>query len=124
MRIAGVRLPDGRAVWVDAGKVEVSVRDTALVRLADGDARGFVFVSPEQLAQPPEHVAGYLVEAACPASSETSCADLPGADMPALGSIVEIEGEIGTVTGIDAVKREATITREDGSSETRQFVKR
>ena len=115
MRVAGVRLPDGRVVWADAEAWPMSPLDTAVVRLSEGEVAGSVFVSPEQLIQPPERVDGVVVEIRPREIPEERCGDLPGSDLPYLGSTARAETIKGRVTALDPVKRLVTLTRDDGS---------
>ena len=114
--MAGIRLQSGRTVWADAGEVKLAPLDTAVVRLAEGDASGTVFATPEQIIRPPEQVDGKVVEVRPHRVEEVSCGDLPGADLPYLGTTIRTETVSGRVTALDAVHRLVTLTREDGST--------
>ncbi len=115
MRVAGVRLGDGRAVWVDAGAWELAPLDAVIVRLEAGDFTGSVFVTPEQLVRGVERIDGTVVEVSPASTDEEKCADLPGADLPPLGSVVRTDRVKGRVTALDPTRRLATLTRDDGS---------
>lgn len=111
MRTAGVRLRDGRALWVDAADRAMSPLDEAIVRLHDGDCTGYVFVTPEQLLRAPEPIEGLIVAVWRRGEDPQECLDLPGSDMPPLGSQVEIGGARGTVNALDPVGRTVRVTR-------------
>lgn len=115
MRIAGVRLADGSAVWVDAGTLQLATLDAVLVRTSAGTLRGSVFVLPEHLLRPVERVDGTVLEVFPRTSAEERCADVPGGDLPYLGSIVRTADLRGRVAALDPIRRLATLTLEDGS---------
>lgn len=118
MRIAGVRLCGRRLAWIDAGDVVIAPVDRVEVRVAEGDVQAVVYVTPEQLGGEPPEVEGLLLRVLPAARSGTGCDELPGADLPPLGSTVATHTGPGTVTGVDAVNRTVTVALIDGSLET------
>jgi len=116
MKIAGIRLPDGSALWVEAGEMLVAPLDEARVRLTDAEATGTVFVAPEQMISPPQRTDGMMVEVRQREAPEEECGNLPGSDMPYLGSRIRVGALTGTVTAIDAMRRLATVTSLNGGS--------
>lgn len=118
MRVAGVRLPDGRAVWADARTHQISALDEAVVRLPEGELVGSVFVTPEQFIEPPQRVDAAVVEVRARALPAETCGDLPGSDLPYLGSTVRLNGIQARVMAVDPVKRTVTVTGEDGTEVT------
>jgi hypothetical protein len=115
VRVAGVRLPDGRAIWADAAGWELVPPCRVLLRLPEGEVAGVVFVSPEQLLRPVPEVEGTVV-AVQPRPDDDGGEDLPGSDLPYLGSSLTVGGRAGLVTGLDPVRRTVTLTMEDGDS--------
>ena len=115
MRVAGVRLADGSALWVDAGTWQLAPLDSVLVRTSAGTLTGSVFVLPEHLLRPVERVDGTVLEVLRATTAEERCGDLPGSDLPYLGSIVRAADVKGRVAGLDPIRRLATLTLEDGS---------
>jgi hypothetical protein len=110
VRIAGVRLAGGEVVWVEAGDVDVQPLDDAVVSVAGGEFSGTVIVTPEALLRPVTATGG-IVGVSSRTAQERDCTDLPGADMPPLGSGVDE----GVVVAVDAVNRTATIEMPDGT---------
>jgi hypothetical protein len=115
VRVAGVRVADGSALWVDAAAWQLAPLDTVVVRTSAGTLPGSVFVLPEQLLRPVERVDGIVVEVLPAASTEERCAELPGGDLPYLGSIVRTADVEGLVSALDPIRRLATLTLQDGS---------
>ena len=115
MRIAAVRLKDGRTVWADAGTWLLTPLDEVTVRLSHADALGTVFVTPEQLLQLPQRPDGVVIEIYQCEVDEINCLELPGAEMPPLGSTVPVQGTAGTIVRVDAVHRRVRLRQADGS---------
>ncbi len=115
MRIAGVRLKDGRTVWADAGTWPLTPLDEVSVRLSHADLLGTVFVTPEQLLQLPQRPDGVVIEIYQSEVDEIDCLDLPGGEMPPLGSTVPVQGAIATIVRVDAVHRRVSLRQEDGT---------
>jgi hypothetical protein len=115
VRIAGVRLPDGRAVWLDAGGLPVSPLDRVVAEVEGAEATGEVFVAPDQLltSLPPD---GSISRVLPPKPDALDCSGLPGASMPPLGTRVSTAEGSGTVIGVDAVHGTVTVQREDGTT--------
>ncbi|HZU11273.1 MAG TPA: hypothetical protein VFB58_00390 [Chloroflexota bacterium] len=109
MNVAGIRLGDGRLVWVAAEGMDPQPLDEAVVRIGDQSLTGVVVVAPAQLSGSPD-VAGHLVSAQAREVPPLSCDDLPGAAMPPLGT----ETPEGIVTAINAVTGMVSLTRPDG----------
>lgn len=114
MRVAGVRCDDGYVVWADARDLHIQSLDCAVVSVAGAEQHGHVFVTPELLVQPPAEVEGMIVHVEPSPDPDLACADLPGSEMPPLGSLVTIEGVYGAVTQLDPVQRTVTVTTDDG----------
>jgi hypothetical protein len=111
--ITGVRLTDGRLVWVEAGVTELQPLDRVVVDVDGQERPGRVAIAPEALIRPVETV-GRIVRVNAH-NHDDSCPALPGADMPPLGG--EVDGE--TVIAVDAVNRTFTLETVDGSRTTR-----
>jgi hypothetical protein len=114
MRIAGIRLDPERTVWVDAGSHTVSLLDEALVVLSDGKALGSVIVTPEQLLIAPEQIDGAIKELRPVSAREEPCSNLPGSDVPYLGSQIGLPASAGIVVRVNAVARTATVRQQNG----------
>lgn len=114
MRIAGVRLENSRVVWVDAGDLDIDPLDDVVVAVDGGESRGMVIVAPDALLRPTE-AEGWVVHVAPGRPDEDDCGDLPGADMPPLGS----QRDGGMVVSIDAVKRQVMVEMPDGERKAR-----
>lgn len=114
MRIAGIRLPDGRALWLDAGQHELVPLDRVHGSTAGGEVEGIVFVTPDQLLQPQAQADGTITDVERRHQSDPDCDDLPGADLPPLGTKFEAEGVCGTVVGLDPVAGSVTVRQDDG----------
>jgi hypothetical protein len=115
VRVAGVRLGDGSALWVDAGTWQLGPLDTVLVHTSAGTLTGAVFVLPEHLLRPVERVDGIVLEVFSSSPAEERCADMPGSDLPYLGSIVRTGDVEGRVAALDPIRRLATLALDDGS---------
>lgn len=114
MRIAGVRLDDGASLWTDAGDRVLQVMDRVDIRVDGNVLSGTVFVTPEQIMVGGADAAAEILSVGSPASSEPDD-ELPGADMPPLGSLLTVDAVSGTVLQIDAVNRTVRIRTEDGT---------
>lgn len=114
MRIAGVHLDDGRRVWADAVECELAPLDRVRVDFASGETHGWIFITPEQLLGDPPPVAATIRAVVPSAPPKALDQDLPGADLPPLGTRTTMRGTTGIVTTIDPVKRTVTVTRDDG----------
>lgn len=115
MRWAGVRLPDGRTVWADAGEEAMAPLDRATIRLDGGESEGLVLIAPEQFLGPPTQVEGAVVRVQPAADAAAACDDLPGAGLPPLGTTVRGGTWQGRVVAIDPVHGRVTV---DTGSET------
>jgi hypothetical protein len=115
MRIAGVRLDDGRTVWLDARDLTVVALDRATAQLDGSEWEGEVFVAPEQMVSPPDGVDGLLTQSQPPSLSEDTCGHLPGSEFPTLGQTVQGEGIAGTVVALDPAERRVTIAHSGGA---------
>jgi hypothetical protein len=83
--------------------------------LCDGETLdGTVYVAPEQLLRPPETVIGSVLGVLPQRASDVGCHDLPGADMPPLGSRVRFDTLEGVVTGLDPLNRRMTVRTDQG----------
>lgn len=110
MSIAGVRLTGGRMVWVEAGEFVLEPLDEVTVEIDGNEYQGRVLVAPEALIRPTE-TEGRIVAAVAHEIGDVGCSELPGADMPPLGT--QIEG--GSVIAVDAVTRTVTVKAPDGT---------
>jgi hypothetical protein len=116
MRVAGLRLADGTAVWADARDHQLEALDSVCVEL-DGECLiASVFVSPDQWLRPPSPTRGTVLAILEIESSGEPDMDLSGADLPPLGSCVSARGLTGIVTGLAPIERLVTITTAGGSS--------
>lgn len=122
MRVAGIRLPDDRVMWLDAGEHELAPLDRVRARAAGEDVAGIVFVAPEQVLQPPVEVAGTITDVAPRPRPDPGCDDLPGADLPPLGTRFEAGGVVGMVVRLDPVGRTVTVRPDEGELEDRQIA--
>jgi hypothetical protein len=116
VRIAGVRLSDGRLVWLDAGVHDIQPLDLVTAQLAAGEAEGLVYVTPEALVSPPPHIEGLVIDCRPRARSDQDCNKLPGAEFPALGESVRSGDIAGTVIALDPVNQRMTIGHGDGET--------
>jgi hypothetical protein len=114
---AGVQLPDGRTVWIDAGDISVRPLDRVLIQAAGEVTEGLIVVAPPSLLAFTGTIGGTLVDVLPAPDRDETCGDLPGADMPPLGSHLDVDGAAGTVTAVDALGRLVTVTCEDGTTE-------
>jgi hypothetical protein len=76
---------------------------------------GSVFLLPEHLLRTVERVDGTVSEVISAPSPEGRCVDMPGSDLPYLGSIVRTADVEGRVAALDPIRRLATLTLQDGS---------
>lgn len=118
MRIAGVRLPDGHALWLDAGQHELVPLDRVHGSTDGGQVEGIIFVTPDQLLQSPAEVDGTITDVMPRQHPDPDCDDLPSADLPPLGTKFEAEGVYGMVVGLDPVGRIVTVRQDDGNEGT------
>ena len=114
MRVAGVRLDGGRAVWADARTNELSPLDRVTVHLEAEELSGWVFVAPAQLLQPPASIEGVIVEVLPRPEDDLECRELPGWEMPPLGTRVRTASAEGLVIAIDAAQSRVTLRLDDG----------
>lgn len=117
MKVIGVWLDVRRMIWADAGELEPALSDRVVVRLPEGELSGRVHVAAAQWLAPPGAVDGIVttVERQTVARVEE---DIPGADMPPLGTRARVGGVEGLVTAIDPVHRLVTVTPETGEPVT------
>jgi hypothetical protein len=109
-----VRLASGQMLWVDASNHEVKALDRVLVNVSEAEVEAEVYVTPEQLIRPIEGLEGSIVRLAALERLRSECRDLPGSDLPPLGSRLSDNRVSGTVTQIDPLKRAVTITTAAG----------
>lgn len=100
--------------WVDAGDTAVRPGAQVSIALAGGETRGVAVVTPELLTWPPGSVSGVLL-ATVPVREAPGGVPIPLAELPPLGSRVTVEGSIGTVTALEPVPGNVTVTL-DGSA--------
>lgn len=115
MNIAGVALPDGRLLWARTG-ITVSVLDDVILRVDEEEIEGTVVVAPDQLLRPPGMAPAEVVQIVEREMRQASCDDLPGADLPPLGSRISVGEVVGRITGLDPVGRTVTVTSADESA--------
>lgn len=110
MSVAGVRLAGGRLVWVEAGDWNPQPLDAVTVDADDREYQGQVIVAPQALLRPVT-ASGKIVQVTPRPTEETDCSNLPGADMPPLGS----KQPDGVVVAVDAISRTFTVEAPDGA---------
>ncbi len=115
MRVAGLRTPDGRMVWVDAGAIALSVLDSAAAEVDGERVTGQVYVVPEELLVLPEYVDGILLQAESGIEPPEQWERLPGSEFPPLGSTVVAHGEPCIVEAIDHRTRHVFATDSAGA---------
>jgi hypothetical protein len=113
MRVAGVKLRRGRTVWSDASNLELSPGAHVTVQGGESEEDGVVLVAPEQIIQGPEDVEGVVTAVHPDINAVDSCDDIPGAQMPPLGSAVRIDVGEGMVIGLDPVGGTVVVQFED-----------
>lgn len=118
MRIAGVRLLDGRALWVEAGDRHLSLLDRAVVQVERTRVTGYVFATPEQLIGSCPVVDAILLEVAPPETPSDECEFMPGSELPPLGSTVQTAAGEATVTALDPVRQLVTVRTPLGAQTT------
>ncbi len=102
MRIAGVRLLDGRLIWVDAARHELDPLEEVTVRIDSGEEPATVYVTPEQLFHDSGSMEGVITARHTRAVADSdACEDLPGAHFPPLGSMIETPDGPAVVISID-----------------------
>lgn len=112
MRIVGVRLNTGRAVWLDAGELSVTPLDRATAQVDGSNQEGEVFVAPHQVWAPPERIDGLLLASQPPVLADDDCDHIPGAELPALGQAVQWGDIHGVVVELDPVEKLVTIAHQ------------
>lgn len=115
MKIAGVRLLDGRVVWLDAGHTAVAPLDHVTAWMDGSTSQGEVFLAPHQMLTAPEHIDGMLTRVIPRSPVEAECDRLPGAELPALAQRVAWDGMPAGVVALDPVGRRVTIVLVDGT---------
>jgi hypothetical protein len=105
VKIAGVRLEGGRTVWTDASDLDLAPRAHVVVRLDGSDEDGIVLVAPHQLIQAPETVQGTVTVVHPDGGAGDSCADIPGGQMPPLGTTLRTANGHALVIGLDPVAK-------------------
>lgn len=115
MRVTGVRTPDGRVLWVDAGPYQPEPLDAVICRTEDGNHHGTVFISPDAMLHCAVEADGLILQVIPYRQPDPNCADLPGADLPALGTRW-IGGDVaGVVVRIDPIGRSMIVRQADGT---------
>lgn len=100
-------------LWLDAGAHDLAPLDAVTCAITEGMCRGTVFVTPECMLQKPARVHGTIVAVAESPHPDRDCLNLPGADLPPLGSFWSAERVSGVVVRIDPVNRKATVRQGD-----------
>lgn len=116
MRVAGVRLADGDAVWAEAGTWALMPLDRVTVRRGNGLLEGEVFVAPEQLIRSPASVEVRIVALHRREPPGDECNDLPGVELPPLGTEVTTPSGTGRIGRIDPVRHLVTVEGDDGQT--------
>jgi hypothetical protein len=114
--VAGVRL-DGAFLWVEAGDHQLDPLTRVEVEVDGTIQSGVVYITSDQLVVGSAQPTGKLIAVHPPAPPQATM-ELPGADMPPLGSMLTREGISGQVVQIDAVKRTARIRTAEGEERT------
>ncbi len=115
MNVVGIWLDDRRLIWADSGDLEPETGERVSARLPDGDYSGTVYVAAGQWLSPPDRIDGIVLRVE-PETVEPHSDEIPGADMPPLGSAARTDGMEGIVTAIDPVRRLVTLSPEEGDS--------
>lgn len=107
-----MRLPGEPLIWADAGELEILPLDWVQIRRNGSEEWGHAYACPEDMLRFPglPDAVVLSVRRSSPPTSDSE--DLPGADMPPLGSTLESDGGTGTVIGIDPVTRITTVRTE------------
>ena len=114
MRVAGIRLRDGRTIWADAGDMDLAVLDRAEIRGPVGGETGVVCVIPEHMTGMPPRIDGQVVDVQPHTAPDDDCGAVRGAEMPPLGSTLSAGQNKGVVIAVDAVRGQVTLRGEDG----------
>lgn len=109
-----MRQESGGILWLDAGERALAPLDEVSFRAGDVTMHGIVFTAPEQLLRPPARVEGTITDVLPRQQPDSHCGDLPGADLPPLGSAWAENGKIGIVVGLDALGRKLMVRQDDG----------
>jgi hypothetical protein len=112
-----VRTPGG-TLCLDAQNYDLALLDEVTVDTGDAIVRGTVVVTPDQLLRPPAHTAGTITEVMPRWQPDPGCDDLPGADLPPLGTMWIADGEVGMIVRLDPVGRSVTVRQDDGREVT------
>jgi hypothetical protein len=117
----GVRLTDGKLVWVTSATHVLRPADRVRVTLSGAEWTGTVVIGPDGLLSPMPAVAGEVIERVESQEDDLACDALPGADLPPLGSVVRLGPLEGVVTQLHPVQRLVTITDSSGEAHTLPF---
>ena len=101
-------------IWVECGE-DVKPSDRVLAEVQGTTVSGTVYVAPDQLLAGDVHVGGRVVSIQSEPALGAQRLNLPGSDMPTLGSLVKASGIEGRVIQIDPVKRTVRLALPDES---------
>lgn len=116
MRIAGGQLSDGGIVWLDAGDYNLAPLDGVHFRANGTLMHADIIVTPNQLLRPPTRVDGTIADLLPREQPDVDCDDLPGADLPPLGTEWAENGVTGLIVGLDPVGGTVTVRQDDGAT--------
>lgn len=105
-----MRSARGDRYWVDAGDFACPPLSRVTFEVGNERLRGVVFVAPERFLEPPVTLQGHLLGVEVAPAPTAACGDLPGADLPGLGTRLAS----GMVVGIDAAGRTVTVRSDSG----------
>jgi len=113
VKLYGVRLLDGRLVWVEPAELQARPGDAVRCHVDAREEDGLVTITPELLLQGPSQSQGELLEI-LPRATDDACRDLPLAWLPPLGSTVSSPRASGQVIALDPVRGRTTLLTDGG----------
>lgn len=113
MTLAGVHVSGTELLWVETADLDLHLLDHVTVLLPTGEVCGQVYVTPDQVLQPPVQVQGRVVARGAPPEEGE---DEPlSTSVPPLGT--SVDG--GIVIQVDPVNAAITLRLPDGEENTR-----
>jgi hypothetical protein len=113
VKLYGVRLTDGRLVWLEADGAEAQSGERVHCLVDGQEEEGLITVTPELLLRGPEESRGKLL-AVIPEGLEDDGVEIPLAWLPPLGCRVRSSEATGQVVGLDPVGGQATVLTDGG----------